>query len=283
MNHLNYLSKTLLVILYKKIYRIIFSKWCIQLSSNIKNMNKIKMLNEFENQLTEIFSKYEEKTISFYESLSLINTVKIIWDISRIDIKNIGNDSNKLKILLLDKGVKVHTPDWYTDQYGEGKLIESNKKNFNLRFKCITDGALQLTLRGLDFSKLDNIRKPVLINYTKLTINDEVLFNKDYLIWHDDPFYYENNCADGNIVTVAVEFETIFDYFPQLDSYLTKIKEVNFDSVQDNIRKYIKREKNRIQLEMSHEKEDDLSNLGETELLNNYKRKISKQIFCIPV
>jgi hypothetical protein len=88
--------------------------------------------------------------------------------------------------------------------------------------QCINNGELDITLRGIDFRNINNIRSKIYINYTKLSINNKDVLKNHQLIWHDTPYTYNKICNNEEIVYLKLNFETIFTYFPELEIYIKK-------------------------------------------------------------
>ena len=75
--------------------------------------------------------------------------------------------------------------------------------------KVTGDGQVRLWLLGLDIRKPDDKSKriPYWIDYTKLTVNGRVLFDKLTPVWHDKPYRYNLDVKDGDEITVSVEWQ----------------------------------------------------------------------------
>lgn len=115
---------------------------------------------------------------------------------ARIDIKNVGNNDNKIKILeISDEDSFVNFPYWFQDETGKGIVIESCDGELDLKIKCINDGELNIYLRGVDFI-YDNKRYPIFIKYQTFQINNKHIL-QDKIISHDD-FYHITQKVENN-------------------------------------------------------------------------------------
>lgn len=184
---------------------------------------KLIMLNEFENQLDIIFKKYFNNDLSFNDCKNMINWLKTSWGISRIDIKNLGIFSNSINLINPEKELSVSFPNWFEDDTGKGCVIEYNNKNILLKFSCVNDGDLNLILRGEDFRNVNHQRVPIYINFTKLVINDKIIFNSDKLVWHNDPYIFTKKSLNNEEFNIKLESKTIYDYFPKLGLFLDNL------------------------------------------------------------
>jgi hypothetical protein len=211
-----------------------------------ENRKKVifKMLNEFENQITFVMDKYNDGTISYEECIANLKKITFFWDFSRIDLKNRGNSSNSIHFLEYEKGMNVSFPKWFEDEKGKGCIIESKIKKFNLIFRCLNDGNLDIFLRGVDFRNILNERIPIYVCFTNLSINTKKIFTDDRLIWHNQPYKYSKKCEDGEIINLNVEFMTIYDLYPILGNFFTNIID-NEDlySKIDSFNKFIENQK----------------------------------------
>ena len=88
----------------------------------------------------------------------------------RIDIKNLGSENNDL--ILIDSSDSLqsfYAPDWFKD----GNRI------------------------------------PIYVDYTEITVDDENLVSGSKVFWHDNPFNFQKNVKDGQIVKITVKWRPI--------------------------------------------------------------------------
>ena len=172
------------------------------------------MLKEFEKQIDEIIIGANED--NFSQIIGLINNLKDYWQLCRFDLKNNGNNFNRVNIIDNSNDLSINFPEWFRDNFGQGCQIQGDVKKFNLKFQSINDGTLKIFLRGVDYRNPDGVRCPVYVNFITFKLNGDLIFDEDNLIYHDEPFEFEILSNDKEIFNIFLEFETIFDYYPFL-------------------------------------------------------------------
>lgn len=200
------------------------------------NQIKLIMLSNYENQLDRLFNKEKLRKIDLIRQVNYLSNRS---SFTRVDVKNNGNQ-NDIKFLEYGKDVVMSKPVWFKDQFGQGSKLEWEKQDNQFIVKCINEGSLNIILRGIDFRSINDLRVPIYTNFTKLTINNEVIFDENCLVWHDDPYIYEKNCHDQQFFQIGLEFKTLFDYFPNLKFQLL---------ITDDIADYYNKIKKQIHLE----------------------------------
>lgn len=267
--------------------------------SNIsENKIKTQILTEFEEQLDLVFDSYKEKKIDLEHLQNSLYWLKKVWGVSRVDIKNKGNESNNIRFFerdtKYDKDLKIENPEWFSDNTGVGTKIEFKCRKKHLHFQCINDGTLEVSVRGFDYRNLNNERKPVYINCLKLSLNNKESISKDMLISHDEPFVFTKRCHNLERINLEIETKTIYYYFPELKTYFLKN---NFDDLYkdyENIKKYINSQKNEQEskniisiVEKKEENSTEKTNIGIfgscvsvdpfRTCYNNYKKDFNKK------
>ena len=127
---------------------------------------------------------------------------------SRIDIKLRSNDEGKLKILSVsDDKAEVKRAGWLKKNE-HGYFIQSYNGKMKIVAKPTADGQIILFLKGLDVRNPEDKSKriPYWIDYSKLTVNGEIIFDELKPIWHDKPFRYILDVKAGEEITVQVEW-----------------------------------------------------------------------------
>ena len=144
------------------------------------------------------------------ESLDNGSTILSKYVTGRIDIKNFGAKDNAVEVIEnSDMDSTVQQPRWFTNQKGIGTQIQSKKGNIRLKVKCINDGKLNVTLRGIDFRDDYDNRLPIYVKYTKFMIDDENIIDNPAFVWHNEPVFHEINVKDGQNVDIFVEWGAI--------------------------------------------------------------------------
>ena len=129
---------------------------------------------------------------------------------SRIDIKNYGNETNNIIILKSDdSSLNIKQPSWFNDEEGIGTIVNSVKGDLNLSIKCVNDGKLTIGFKAIDYRDKNENRIPIYIDYTEIVINDEIIVDESHVSWHDNPFIYEKNVKDGEIINIKVKWAPI--------------------------------------------------------------------------
>ena len=126
---------------------------------------------------------------------------------ARIDIKNGGAASNDVEVLdISNAAAKVEAPAWMRKN-GNGRIITGEKGTLELKLKCKGDGRLVIALRGRNVKSADKHRIPVWVSYTRLVIDEKVIFDTISPAWHDRPMRFAVNVKDGQIVHVQVKWD----------------------------------------------------------------------------
>ena len=100
-------------------------------------------------------------------------------------------------------------PFWFKNAQGQGVVVHSYKGDMQLKIKCGGNGALEIALRGMDCRDKNNKRFPVWIDYKKLKVRGTDIFASSHVVWHDKPFKCRLNVADGEMVTIDVEWKAV--------------------------------------------------------------------------
>ena len=179
----------------------------------MKDNIKYVMAKEFEKQIDDIvFSSNNES--NFDQIIGKINYQKNCWKSCRFDLKNNGNEFNRINILDNDNSLHIDFPSWFRDYQGQGCKIEGDANKLNLKVQCVNDGNFRFYLKGVDYRNSQIVRVPVYINFTTFKLNDELIFNDDKFVWHDQPYTFEISSKDKDIFNIHLEFKTIYDYYP---------------------------------------------------------------------
>lgn len=128
----------------------------------------------------------------------------------RIDIKNLGSKDNDIVLMESNDPLQdFYNPDWFKDNDGIGYVLQSNTGSLNLSFKCINDGKIQIGFKGMDYKDKKDNRMPIYIDYTEIFVDDENLVSGSKVCWHDNPFIFQKNVKNGQIVKIQVKWRPI--------------------------------------------------------------------------
>jgi len=143
---------------------------------------------------------------TYFESSNIRNDL-LPFTTLHFDIKNRGDKENKTKVVSYDDdNIINYTPGWFTDETGEGRIIESAKGKLNLHLKCIQKGELTLSLKTMNFKDKSGHRMPLNIDIKSLTINNKILIEENTLISYEKPYEYTKQVVDGEIINIKVEW-----------------------------------------------------------------------------
>lgn len=168
-----------------------------------------EFLYDYADYATEQEEKLKKTQSELNELKTNVNALKKHIT-ARIDIKNIGEEENKVEVIeSSDINAKVQSPAWFKNGQGQGIVIQSYKGDMRLKIKCSGNGALEIALRGVDCRDKNNKRFPVWIDYKKLKVNGKDIFTSSHVVWHDKPFKHRINVADGEMVTIYMEWKAV--------------------------------------------------------------------------
>lgn len=201
--------------LYSKIINEVQNKKFQPLSLVHASIAVLKIINAV-NYNNEKFSKNQFDwlngflKIKKFEDNQLNSNIldKIIkYDIARLDIKNKGNRINNINIISIsDKFSKIMTPDWFSDDEGKGYVIESHANKINIKFKCLNDGELNISLKSKDIRDKNRKHFPIFIDFTKFIINEEEILKTNELVHCNKPYIYKKIVKNNEIINLELEW-----------------------------------------------------------------------------
>ena len=127
---------------------------------------------------------------------------------ARMDIKFTSQTkSSAFQILSVsDNGAIVKQPEWL-QKNGVGYQIQSYVGELKFVAKATASGEIRLDLRGIDVRTEDkSTRIPYWIDYTKLTVNGKMIFDKLTPAWHDKLYRHRMNAKAGEEIAIEVEW-----------------------------------------------------------------------------
>lgn len=242
---------------------------------------KLKMIDYFNSEIVNIFEAYSNGILTLYQARFYITRFFECWEFCRFDIKNHGEKTNSVISLNNEDYLDINYPQWFNNETGKGCVIETKQNGSFLSFKCINDGDLEITLRGIDFINFDGNRAPILVNYQCLYVDNKLIFNNDKLIWHDNSFTYTDKSKNNEKISFYFNFKTIYDYFPKLSYFKNKFnsEEDNLNEIFTLFQKYLQLQKSIIQdNNFNKNRGDEIYDLQEkiyflSKDFSDYKRK----------
>lgn len=126
---------------------------------------------------------------------------------ARIDIKNEGFNDNDVDVFeISDAAANVTAPKWMRHN-GSGRMITSEKGTLALKFRCVGNGKVIITLRGEDIRE-NGKKVHAWVDYTKFVVDNEVMFNEVRPIWHDKFYRFTTEAEDGRVITLHIKWRT---------------------------------------------------------------------------
>ncbi len=124
-------------------------------------------------------------------------------DLARIDIKNQG-EGNDVKVNVVEgAGCNITNPGWFANE-GVGYVLETYDKRLVLELECHGAGTLMVRLMGVDRRSSSGEVLPLLVDYTRLAVNKDIIFWEIKPLWHNDAYSYKKQVSDGEKVKVEI-------------------------------------------------------------------------------
>ena len=180
---------------------------------------KIKFDEQLDDKTAELFFQTE----TFFKSKDLMYISNVFYVVppppqvvmeyehcltARIDIQLVPKTQGDFQILSVsDKKADVKKPAWL-NKNGVGYMIHSYAGKLEIIAKSAVDGQINLYPRGLDVRTPEDYSKriPCWIDYTKLIINGQVIFDKIIPAWHDKPYVHRMDVKAGVEIKIQVEW-----------------------------------------------------------------------------
>lgn len=126
-------------------------------------------------------------------------------NMARVDIKNQG-EGNDVKVAVAEgDNCNVYQAGWFS-KGGAGYVLETADQHLVLELGCRGKGNLLLRLQGIDRRASDGTRLPLWVDYTRLAVNDEVIFWDMKPQWHDRPYVFNRSVEDGEKLKVEISW-----------------------------------------------------------------------------
>ncbi len=140
---------------------------------------------------------------------------------SRIDIKNNGKEDNRIVLMDCDDDLcHIFEPKWLQNEEGIGTILNSVKGKINFSFRCIGDGEVEISFKGIDYRDKEDNRVPIYIDFKKISIDGKVIVNDSRVVWHDNPVVYNKEVSDGQVIRISAEWLPLNE-----DSYLVTVSQ----------------------------------------------------------
>lgn len=117
----------------------------------------------------------------------------------RCDIKNCGTMGNNVQVT--ESSMPIKTPAWLQGDDGGGVMLSGKSRNARITFQVIGNGILKFIFRGPD-ERANGERFPVWVDYSSIKIDGTEILSAPIQTWHNQPYVFEKNVTDGQIVTM---------------------------------------------------------------------------------
>lgn len=167
------------------------------------------ILDKINSQLNQFKQSFLDSSIDYIRFEWLVNDYLRQHERKRFDIKNFGK-GNKIELLeISDNSADIAFPPWFSDEKGEGLIIETSAKVLDLKLKMINSGELNIVLKGVDYENGTNQRIPIYVQYNKFSVNGKLIIDSPKFINHDSPHIHYEEVKDGEIIEIHVECEKL--------------------------------------------------------------------------
>lgn len=82
-----------------------------------------------------------------------------------------------------------------------GVMLSGKSRNARITFQVIGNGILKFIFRGPD-ERANGARFPVWVDYSSIKIDGTEILSAPIQTWHNQPYVFEKNVTDGQIVTM---------------------------------------------------------------------------------
>ncbi|WP_296883766.1 hypothetical protein [uncultured Methanobrevibacter sp.] len=170
----------------------------------LRNVCLLMDLSKFKNdELISSYYKFNNFTLN--QQFALIKHATC-----RIDLKNYGLKENQIKLVeSSDKTMWLEEPSWFENHEGQGIIIQSRKGTLDLKIECINNGLLKIFLRGIYYLDKNSKIFPIYVACSMLKINETIIFEEDNIVWHNEPYIYQKEVTDGEIINIHLEWHPI--------------------------------------------------------------------------
>ena len=191
-------------------YSSIFGEFIDQLKRNVENNFVYNIL------AIRRISDTMENTRSSYQRLRKVQPLLNEYNVpdkfrpyvtARIDIKFMSTAGEFEIFYVSDEKATVWKPKWYQDG-GTAYQIQSYAGKIEIQAKAAVNGKIHLQLKGLHVRNPEDSSKlvPHWIDYTKLVVDDKILFEGRTPAWHDRPYFCELEAKAGAEIKIQIEW-----------------------------------------------------------------------------
>ncbi|WP_074697422.1 hypothetical protein [Selenomonas sp. KH1T6] len=128
------------------------------------------------------------------------------FEMARIDIKNQGEGNDVKVAVAVGTNCNITQPQWFSKN-GTGYVLETSDRHQILELTCHGAGKLMIRLMGIDRRSPKGERLPLWVDYTRLALNEEVIFWELKSQWHDRNYVYNRMVEDGEKIRVEISWD----------------------------------------------------------------------------
>lgn len=162
---------------------------------------------------------HPNKNTKLYSNSKIINDILDIFRVARIDIKNVGDETNDLQFPV-NSDFNIISPPWFKGN-GTGYIITSKNLILKTKFKCVNSGNLEIKLKGLNVEDSNKQRIPSWVDFTSCTINGSEYVEEVTSVWHDRPLSISRPVKDGEEIDLVMTWK-VHDY--EMSEFMAKIE-----------------------------------------------------------
>lgn len=177
------------------------------ISSSVNGDVSKVIISNLNSQIIDLQRYYENRNP--FELVNKTNELISKYDFCRIDVKNMGDETNSIEVLSSnDPNLYIDNPKWFMDSEGIGSVFESSNGNLSLNLSCVGDGKLVVKFRGVDYRDYTNSRLPIFVQYEYIKINGNDV-GTNILLSHDKLRKQFIDVKDGEQVNISAKWKTI--------------------------------------------------------------------------
>ncbi len=176
------------------------TEWLPHRADNIENVPAV--INPPSPSIVPKLTKAQEK------ELDLISIIQKDYFTARADIQLVTKQKGEFQIIsVLDEKAEIRKPAWF-QKNGIGYQIQSYSGRLEFVAKASVDGKINLRLRGLDVRTPEDKTKriPYWINYTRLIVDEEVIFDEITPAWLEKFYSYNTDIKAGEEIKIQIEW-----------------------------------------------------------------------------
>lgn len=150
---------------------------------------------------------FQIRNVTTYNYGKNINFNFLPYITARVDIKLVSDSSSPYISIndITDNNAKAYTPDYYTGNI-TGYTILSYLGKMKASLKSHNKGRITIALRTVDVRDNDNKILQFLISYTRLVINEKLIFDSKRDICHNKPFVYNFDINKDQNFTIEISW-----------------------------------------------------------------------------